>query len=385
MNLNFLCRPSKSLKNGKSPLQLSVIVGKERKQITLDRYVKAQDFNAIKQCVKNDDDLNVYIESIRNRFFEIETEMIRRCMNITPSTLIDVYYNGFVDSNKSVLDLFERHNQEAEAKVERGLIVPATLQKYKLTKRYLESFIKDVLHKSDLSLGTITPSHIEQFYVYLCKYMDKNTAIHKMKLFKKILRIAQEEGYIRAMPFKLKLVSVQLVYDPLTIQEIRKIRNKQFATQRLAEVRDVFVFACYSGLAFTDLKNLTKEHLLVDENGKEWIIKQRQKTKIVSHIPLLPIAKEIWEQYNYHLPVLSNQKYNEYLKEIANCCGIAKDLHSHLARHTFATILLNSGVDIVSVSKVLGHSNSHITEKTYAQLMPETLMNRVTAVANEIV
>ena len=125
--------------------------------------------------------------------------------------------------------------------------------------------------------------------------------------------------------------------------------------------------------------------MLIDEDGKEWIVKPRQKTKIISHIPLLPIAKELWEKYDYKLPVLTNQKYNSYLKELADVCGINKNFHSHLARHTFATILLNNGVDMVSVSKILGHSNSRITEKTYAQMMPETIMKRVIEVADQLV
>ena len=204
--------------------------------------------------------------------------------------------------------------------------------------------------------------------------MAKNTAIHKMKTLKKILKIAVEEGYIRTMPVKLKLKADPLIYEPLTVEEIRRIRQKEFKTKRMEQVRDCFVFACYSGLAFTDLKNLSERDLLVDESGKEWIIKPRQKTKIISHIPLLPVAKEIWEKYNYQLPIPSNQKYNAYLHEIGAVCGINKNLHSHLARHTFATILLNSGVDLVSVSKILGHSNSRITEKVYAKMMPETIM-----------
>ena len=246
-------------------------------------------------------------------------------------------------------------------------------------------FLRVKLHRGDILLVDITPAMIEQFYIYLNGLMAKNTAIHKMKVIKKILKIAMEEGYIRAMPFKVKLVKDTLQYTPLSVDELRTIRSRQFETARMAQVRDVFIFACYSGLAFTDLKNLTKDDMLIDEDGKEWIVKPRQKTKIISHIPLLPIAKELWEKYDYKLPVLTNQKYNSYLKELADVCGINKNLHSHLARHTFATILLNNGVDMVSVSKILGHSNSRITEKTYAQMMPETIMKRVIEVADQLV
>lgn len=385
MYLNFMCRPSKRLQNGLSPLELSIIVEGERKIIRFPKYIKVTDFNASKQRVKRNVELNEFIDSVKAKFYAIESEMLQRNMPITINSVMDVYYNGFAETNVTILTLFDRHNADAKTKSERGLIVDATYKKYLLTRKYLADFLRTKQNKQDILLTDLTPAIIEQFFVYMNSLMDVNTAIHKMKLMKKILRIAQEEGYIQAMPFKLKLVSKPLQYDPLTVEEIRVIRNKEFGSPRMQHVRDLFVFACYTGLAFTDLSHLSKSDMKIDENGSEWIIKSRQKTKIVSHIPLLPIAKEIWEKYDYHLPALSNQKYNSYLGEIADVCGIQKHLHSHLARHTFATILLNSGVDMVSVSKILGHSNSKITEKTYAKMMPETIKQRINEVKDRIV
>ena len=146
----------------------------------------------------------------------------------------------------------------------------------------------------------------------------------------------------------------------------------------------MFVFECYTGLAFTDMHTLEKTDIITDANGKEWIIKRRQKTQIVSSIPLLPVAKEILVKYDWQLPRLCNQKFNGYLKEIGDLCGIEKSLHSHLARHTFATLLLNSGVDMVTVSKILGHANSRITEKVYAKMLPETIYTKVEDVQEQI-
>ena len=385
MYISFFCRPSKQLQNGLSPIEVSVTIGKERRVIRLPKYVKAEDFNVKKQRVKRNEVLNNYLDAVKVRFTQIETEMLKRNMPISTRTIIDVFQNGFADTNVTFLSLFDKHNEDAKTRAKQGLISPVTYQKYLLTRKMFADFLRTKLHRGDILLVDITPAMIEQFYIYLNGLMAKNTAIHKMKVIKKILKIAMEDGYIRAMPFKIKLVKDTLQYTPLSVDELRTIRNRQFETTRMAQVRDVFIFACYSGLAFTDLKNLTKEDMLVDEDGKEWIIKPRQKTKIVSHIPLLPIAKELWEKYDYKLPVLTNQKYNSYLKELADVCGINKNLHSHLARHTFATILLNSGVDMVSVSKILGHSNSRITEKTYAQMMPETIMKRVSEVADQLV
>jgi site-specific recombinase XerD len=385
MYISFFCRPSKQLQNGLSPIEVSVTIGKERRVIRLPKYVRAEDFNVKKQRVKRNEVLNRYLDAVKVKFTQIETEMLKRNMPITTRTVIYVFQNGFADTNVTFLSLFDKHNEDAKTRSKRGLISPVTYQKYLLTRKMFADFLRTKLHRGDILLVDITPAMIEQFYIYLNGLMAKNTAIHKMKVIKKILKIAMEEGYIRAMPFKIKLVKDTLQYTPLSVDELRTIRSRQFETTRMAQVRDVFIFACYSGLAFTDLKNLTKDDMLIDEDGKEWIVKPRQKTKIISHIPLLPIAKELWEKYDYKLPVLTNQKYNSYLKELADVCGINKNLHSHLARHTFATILLNNGVDMVSVSKILGHSNSRITEKTYAQMMPETIMKRVIEVADQLI
>lgn len=385
MYLSFICRPSKKLKNGTSPLEVSISVGQERMVIRLNKYLKAEDFNVKKQRVRRNEELNQFIEAVKAKFAQIETEMIKRNMPMTVRSVVDIFQNGFADTNVSLLTLFDKHNEEAKIRTDQGLISPVTYQKYLVTRRMLATFLQTKIKRRDVLLSEVTPVMIEQLYVYFNSSMAKNTAIQKMKVVKKILKIAIEEGYIRAMPFKLKMTKDQLQYTPLSVEELRIIRQQEFDVPRMGQIRDVFIFACYSGLAFTDLKNLTRNDLMVDEDGKEWIIKARQKTRIISHIPLLPVAKEIWEKYNYQLPVLSNQKYNSYLKELADTCGINKNLHSHLARHTFATILLNSGVDMVTVSKVLGHANSRITENTYAQMMPETIMKRVSEVAELLV
>ena len=297
MYISFFCRPSKQLQNGLSPIEVSITIGKERRVIRLPKYVRSEDFNVKKQRVKRNEVLNCYLDAVKIKFTQIETEMLKRNMPITSRTVIDVFQNGFADTNVTFLSLFDKHNEDAKTRAKRGLISPVTYQKYLLTRKMFADFLRTKLNHGDILFVDITPTMIEQFYIYLNGLMAKNTAIHKMKIIKKILKIAMEEGYIRAMPFKIKLAKDTLQYTPLSIDELRTIRSRQFATVRMTQVRDVFIFACYSGLAFADLKNLTKEDMLIDEEGKEWIVKPRHKTKIISHIPLLPIAKEIWERY----------------------------------------------------------------------------------------
>jgi site-specific recombinase XerD len=164
----------------------------------------------------------------------------------------------------------------------------------------------------------------------------------------------------------------------LSQEEVLTIYTKQFKTERLNLVKDIFVFSCFTGLAYIDVKNLTKSRINIGIDGGKWIFTHRQKTETASHIPLLPIAEEIIQKYKEHpqcvnedklLPVLSNQKMNGYLKEIADICEIDKNLTFHLARHTFATsITLSNGVPIESVSKMLGHKNLRTTQH-YAKVL----------------
>ena len=384
MVITFVCRASKAQKDGLSPLELSIIINGKRKYITLDRNVKVANFDSKKQKVKGDAAINEYTVALKVKCYGIETEMMKNGMDVTMDSFVDVFKNGFKANTITILQLFRERNELFGKKIANGVVTGSTLEKYKVTMDYVAAYIK-TLKKDDIMVKEITPMFIEDFFVYLVGLMSNNTAIQKMKHLKKILRMAVEEGYISVSPFKMTLKNEQKEVNPLTLDELRKIKNKNISLPRLAKVRDMFIFECYTGLAFTDMVNLRSENIVVDTKGNEWIIKSRQKTKIQSTIPLLPIAKEILMKYQDELPTLTNQKYNGYLKELGDICGIKKNLHSHLARHTFATILLNSGVDMVSVSKILGHANSRITEKVYAKMLPETIMKKVMNVQAKLI
>lgn len=384
MEINFVCRPSKVKKNGLSPLEMSIIINGIRKVITLDRYVKRENFDTKRQRVMRDTATNEYLETIKAKCYSIETEMIKNGLAVTIDTFYDIYRNGFIGNTITILQMFDKHNSQFEKRVATGVINDTTLYKYTVTRKYLADYLK-TLKKEDIMVKDITPMFVENFFVYLLGTMSNNTAIQKMKQLKKILRMAVEEGYIKVSPFKIILRKEQKEVEPLTLEELRTIRNKQIHIERLAKVRDMFIFECYTGLAFTDMANLKRENFVADAKGNQWIVKARQKTRIQSTIPLLPVAKEILTKYEGELPTLTNQKYNGYLKELGDICGISKSLHSHLARHTFATILLNSGVDMVSVSKILGHANSRITEQVYAKMLPDTIMSKVKGIQAVII
>ena len=207
---------------------------------------------------------------------------------------------------------------------------------------------------------------------------------------KKVIRIALANDWIKKDPF----FGIQFKHDEthvefLTQEELERIMNKEFTVPRLELVRDTFIFCAFTALAFVDVKNLTSEHLMKDNNGALWIRKPRQKTGNMSNIPVLSVTKRLIEKYADHpecvkknvlMPVMSNQKLNSYLKEIADLCGIHKKLTTHTARHTAATVVfLANNVSMENVAKILGHSNTKMTQH-YAKVLDSSIMRDMAGV-----
>ena len=383
MKVNFVIRQTKKKNDGCVPIEMTICVKGKRRYVSTGREVKPSDFNSKTQTVKGDKELNEFLKALKIRLYSIETTLMSKDVNVSIDTVLDVFRNGEQERTMTFLQLFEIHNCNVGKRVKQKLITPTTLSKYEVTKDYVTRYIKIELKKDDILVKDITPSFIDNLFVFLLEFMSNNTAIQKMKQVKRVIRFAVDEGYIKVSPYKITLKKEKKEVQPLTIKEVNTIRKKKIDIKRLAQIRDLFVFECYTGLAFTDLMSLNDNDFHIDESGNKWIIKKRHKTNVVATIPLLPIALEILDKYNYKLPHMSNVKYNAYLKEIGDICGIKKSLHSHLARHTWATILLNAGMDMVSVSKCLGHSNSKITESTYAKVLPDKLFEKAKKV-NEV-
>ena len=383
MKVNFVIRQTKKKNDGCVPIEMTICVKGKRRYVSTGREVKPSDFNSKTQTVKGDKELNEFLKALKIRLYSIETTLMSKDVNVSIDTVLDVFRNGEQERTMTFLQLFEIHNCNVGKRVKQKLITPTTLSKYEVTKDYVTRYIKTELKKDDILVKDITPSFIDNLFVFLLEFMSNNTAIQKMKQVKRVIRFAVDEGYIRVSPYKITLKKEKKEVQPLTIKEVNTIRKKKIDIKRLAQIRDLFIFECYTGLAFTDLMSLNDNDFHIDESGNKWIIKKRHKTNVVATIPLLPIALEILDKYNYKLPHMSNVKYNAYLKEIGDICGIKKSLHSHLARHTWATILLNAGMDMVSVSKCLGHSNSKITESTYAKVLPDKLFEKAKKV-NEV-
>lgn len=375
-NIRFSVSTSKVNKDGYAPLFVSIIVNKERTYIQLPKKLKPSDFNNRTQQSSNSD-INAYINIVRSRIFEIQTELFANKIQVSASKIKQVFNGIQLNKKWGILEFYSKHNENLEKMVGKT-IVKDSFKKHVYVLNYLSAFTNYV----DIPIHEISPSFIKNFYQYLIvqKYQKHNTAVGCMKKVKKIFNLALNEKIINQNPFdsfKFKLNAV--IPEYLTNEELKIIWEKDFVINRIKQVRDVFVFNCLTGLSFIDSKLLSKNHLFVDEDGNWFVKKSRQKTKIMATIPLLPIAVIILKQYDFSLPVLSNQKMNAYLKEIAVLCGINKTLTTHVARHTAATLLLNYGIKLSTVSAILGHSNLKMTQH-YAKLLDKTIIQEMKGV-----
>ncbi len=300
------------------------------------------------------------------------------------------YLHNTDEDSETFMPYFDAYIQKRAEEVGHGLS-PASLQKYKVTRRRFTEFLAQKLKRKDLKFTELEYPVIAGFEHFLKTEIEmvNNTAMRMLKTFKTVILEAISEGLITKNPYR----GIKMHMDPvdrgfLTDEEIQKLMSHDFDIKRLEQVRDVFVFSCFTGLAYIDVAQLKYEHI-VEMNGTKWIVTRRQKTSVSAHIPLLDVPLMLIEKYrgkapdNHVFPVMSNQKSNAYLKEIAAVCGIEKNLTCHLARHTFATMSLTKGVPVESVSKMLGHTNIKTTQ-LYARITNKKVENDMKALAEKL-
>jgi site-specific recombinase XerD len=287
---------------------------------------------------------------------------------------------GKTEEKKFILEIFQKHNEQLEALVGKDF-APGTLERYKTSLQHTRSFIQWKFGKDDIDIQSLNYEFITdyEFWLKTVRNCAHNTTVKYLANFKKIVLSCVKKGWLVRDPFMgYKMVKKEVLREVLDKSELDAIHSKIFCIERLNQVRDIFLFCCYTGLAYIDVKNLRRDQIKVGIDGEQWIFSQRQKTESPTRLPLLPQALEIIDAYENHpqcsnkgllLPVMSNQKMNAYLKEIADVCGIHKTLTFHIARHTFATtITLGNGVPIETVSKMLGHKSLKQTQH-YAKIL----------------
>jgi len=377
------------LKNGKAPIYVRVTINGQRTEISALREVSPLEWDPKGQFATartNEAKLiNNHLGLVKAKLLSCFSHLEARGAAITIEAL-KKEYNGVVERPRMLLEIVQQHNDDIKTLIGKDYS-KATWVKYNTTKKHITEFLKWKYRLSDINIKQLGFEFITDFEFYLKsqKSIDVNTNAKYIKNLKKIVHECVAKDWLPKDPFMAyKVKAKKTEREFLTELELQAIHDKRFIIDRLDHVKDIFLFSCYTGLAYIDVFNLTTNNISLGIDGEKWIFTHRQKTEAPSRIPLLPPALSILEKYKDHpltannrklLPVPSNQKTNAYLKEIASCCGITKELTFHIARHTFATtVTLTNGVPIETVSKMLGHKKLQTTQH-YAKILDKKVSN----------
>jgi site-specific recombinase XerD len=389
----FFLKRDKQKANGNIPLFCRITVdGKEtRFGMKADVNPKFWDVNAGKAIGRTIEaaEINKLIDDTKAAIYKVYRELQEKENDVTAEKVRNIFLG--VEKPQTLLELFDQHNKEYKLLVGK-CIVKSTYNKYRITRDHLAAFLKEWYSLSDISLKEINHKFICDFEIFMLtsRGCSANTLSRYMHFFKHIILLAIKYGWLSKNPFsdfKIKRPKTDRGY--LTQEEVELIMNKKFALKRLERTRDVFLFCCFCGLSYIDVKNLREEQIQTSFDGNLWIMGKRGKTNVPYRIPLLEIPKMILEKYkgtmpdNRLLPVTTSQNTNTYLKEIGALCELKKKLTFHLSRHTFATLTLSKGVSIESVSKMLGHTNIQTTQ-IYARITNEKIGNDMALFAGKV-
>lgn len=370
-----------------SAIYMRITVDGKRAEISTGKTIKTSEWNSKSSKISGRSslakNLNSFFEGLRTELFESYIYLSNNRKIITCESLKNRFLR--IDERKiTLIEVFKNHNSQIKELIGKGF-AHGTWERYETSLRHTQQFMKWKYNLSDIYVSEITPVFVTdyEFFLKTVRNCANNSAVKYIKNFQKIINICLDNEWMTKNPFsnyKSRIVINDVRF--LTEAELEAIKDKNFKVERLTIVRDIFLFCCFTGLAYSDVKKLAGENIFVGSNGEKWIKIKRTKTKVEASIPILPIAHDILEFYKTNpkclsngklLPVFSNQKINEYLKEITAVCGLDFDITFHTARHTFATtVTLNNGVPIETVSKMLGHSNVRMTQH-YARIQDKKI------------
>ena len=346
ISILFYIKRAKPTTDGQVPIYMRVTVNGQRIESSTKRYIEASKWNPAAGNMKgNTDDsksINMYLDMLRKQAYEYQTELIQHGQLVSADNMRNKIL-GVEEKQRSFIKIFEDHNNKIVELLNREY-APGTLQRYKTTLKHTKDFLKWKYNVSDIDVRKIDLPLITEleFYLRSVRKCANNSAVKYIKNFGKVVRICLSNGWIDKDPFlNYKSKTKEVIRIFLTQEDLDKIISKVFSNKRLKQVRNIFIFCCYTGLAYIDVKKLKRSDLIRGIDGELWIHIARQKTGTMAKIPVLPVAEDIINEYiddqeciikGLVLPVLSNQKMNAYLKEIADLCDIDKDLTMHTAR-----------------------------------------------------
>jgi integrase/recombinase XerD len=390
--VNFYLKKQK-LNNGLAPVVVRIAHGGKRAEISLVQKIDPAKWNKHKEELISTDAtakiFNRQVNEIRGRLYEIYRELQLSKSQIS-CTIIRNKYLGHEEDEYTLCLLMDYHNTTMKDHLQLG-----TAKNYWTTQKYIKEFLKEKLKIDDIFLQQLNYKLLADFEMFLRTHVPgenqkpcgNNTVMKHIERFRKMVSMAVRNDWLKQDPFiKFKPNFIRKDRGFLSEKELTAIEDKEISIARIEVVRDMFVFSCYTGLAYTDARNLSVEQIQFGIDGKKWVIINRQKTGVQANLPLLPKALAIIEKYKDHpkckstgkiLPMISNQPFNSFLKEIAIICGINKNLTHHLARHTFATtVCLLNGISMEATSSMLGHTSLRTTQ-IYGKILPQRISNEM--------
>ncbi|WP_066633743.1 site-specific integrase [Labilibacter marinus] len=398
-NISFISRVSKT-KPEQATIYSRISINGKRVEFSIIKHIPTNSWQSAKEIInhtyKDFRKANAYINQVRSQLTSIYRELILSKKLVSPSILKNHFF-GNEDQGRTLLHLIDYHY-----KTQSQILSTGTLSHYRTSEKYIKKFISKNKKTDDVYLHQLGFQFITEFDSFLRQYqptnnhrpMSHNVVMKHLARLKKLINLAIKLDWMQKNPFD----SFQMSYTKvdrgfLTELELKTIISKPLTIKRLDYVRDLFIFACYTGLAYIDVQQLQPENLVIGIDGDHWIQTQRQKTNTSLMIPLLPIAIGIISKYKNNpkamnkdslFPAISNSTINIYLKEIADMCGINKNITFHMARHTFATtITLSNGVPIETVSKILGHTDLATTQ-IYAKVLQNKISNDMSVLKEKL-
>jgi site-specific recombinase XerD len=397
-SLLFYFKKPKNCTHQELPIYMRITVGCARTEISTQRKWDPSRWNiAAGRAIGTKEDartLNAYLDTLQARVYEAQRQLIADQQPITVKNL-RLRFEGKRAASKMFIEVFRNHNEKIKQLVDIEFS-PGTIERYETALSHTVSFLRWKFKKDDIDIQELNYEFVSEleFWLKSIRKCSHNTSIKYISNIKKIVNLCLKNGWLQRDPFLgYKMSKREVVREVLSQDEINRIVAKAFPTNRLGIIRDIFLFSCYTGLAYADVKKLRRHEIVTGVDGEKWISTQRKKTETSSKIPLLKPALAILQKYEREplciskgvlLPMPSNQKMNAYLKEIADLCGITKKMTFHTARHTFATtITLTNGVPIETVGKMLGHRNLKTTQH-YAKILDKKVSDDMMMLRNKL-
>lgn len=394
ISILFVINQAKTNQKGICPIYCRITINKNRKQFSVGNSINPKDWNSKKQLAESKlidyNSLNAQLSIIKQKLDKIYVKQLIENNTINVDEIINLYFQKASKKEDSVISYLTKDLDKLKKLIGKDL-KQSTWNKFSYAYKDVASFIWFKFCKKDIPLKELSLNFLEEFEYYLkTEKNNKQVTLNKtIQRFRKAIKKAISEGYIEKDPFmmyKVTRTKKEIIF--LTEEELFKLENQTFSQPRLNIIKDLFIFCCYTGLAYNEMSSLKKEHIVIGFDKMEWIQMNREKTDRLLSIPILPKARIILDKYNsedYLLPKFSNQKINSYLKEIAEIVGINKNLTHHIARKTFAsTVLLFNDVPMEIVSELLGHSSITITQESYGKVVQKKVSETILKLAEKL-